>query len=76
MHSRIVALCFALLLALPLHAHHSSNPHYDPNKPIKLEGVVTSFKIVNPHAYLYFDVTNEDGTVTNWNCEMSAASQL
>jgi hypothetical protein len=31
---------------------------------------------VNPHAYLYFDVTNEDGTVSNWNCEMTAASQL
>lgn len=76
MKARFVALCFALLLTLPLHAHHSSNPHYDPNKPIQLEGVVTSFKFVNPHAYLYFDVTNEDGTVSNWNCEMAAASQL
>jgi len=57
-------------------AHHSSNPHYDPSKPIVLEGVVTGFKFVNPHAYLYFDVTAADGSVTNWNCEMSAASQL
>lgn len=76
MTGRIVALACALLLALPLQAHHSSNPHYDPNKPIKLEGVVTSFKFVNPHAYLYFDVTNKDGTLSSWNCEMAAASQL
>lgn len=73
---RIVVLCCVMLLALPIHAHHSSNPHYDSNKPIALEGVVTDFKFVNPHAYLYFDVTNADGTVSNWNCEMSAASQL
>jgi len=73
---RLTPILALLFLAATASAHHSSNPHYDPNKPIALEGVVTGFKFVNPHAYLYFDVTNEDGTVTNWNCEMSAASQL
>ncbi len=72
----IVAAIVAFGLMQSAMAHHSSGPHYDPNKPIVLEGVVTGFKFVNPHAYLYFDVTSEDGTVTNWNCEMSAASQL
>ncbi len=72
----IVALICLLGASLQALAHHSSNPHYDPNKPIALEGVVTDFKFVNPHAYLYFDVTSADGTVANWNCEMSAASQL
>ena len=72
----IVSVVAAFGLLQPVLAHHSSNPHFDPNKPIKLEGVVTDFKFVNPHAYLYFDVTNDDGSVTKWNCEMAAASQL
>ena len=71
-----VALLCVLGVSLHAQAHHSTSPHFDPNKPIVLEGVVTEFKFVNPHAYLYLDVTNEDGTVTNWNCEMSAASPL
>ncbi|MGI9272994.1 MAG: DUF6152 family protein [Woeseiaceae bacterium] len=65
-----------LLFVSTAAAHHSSSPHFDASKPIQLEGVVTNFKFVNPHAYLYFDVTNADGSVTNWNCEMSAASGL
>jgi hypothetical protein len=77
MHKKVlVSLVWIFTLTLTAHAHHSSSPHFDPNKPIVLEGVVTDFKFVNPHAYLYFNVTSEDGTVTNWNCEMSAASQL
>jgi hypothetical protein len=72
----IVTTVAAIGLMQSVNAHHSSSPHFDPNKPIVLEGVVTEFRFVNPHAYLYFEVTNADGSVTNWNCEMSAASQL
>jgi hypothetical protein len=72
----IVALVCVLGVSLHAHAHHSSSPHFDPSKTIIVEGVVTEFKFVNPHAYLYIDVTNSDGSVTNWNCEMSAASTL
>lgn len=77
MKLRIIAVVASVIGFLqPAVAHHSSSPHFDANKPIQLEGVVTSFKFVNPHAYLYFDVSNADGSVTNWNCEMSAASGL
>ncbi len=57
-------------------AHHSTVPHYDPNQTVTIEGIITEFKFVNPHAVLYIDVTNEEGDVNNWNCEMSAASAL
>ena len=77
MHKNVVvALICVLAVSLQAQAHHSSSPHFDPNKPIVLEGVVTEFKFVNPHAYLYLDVTNADGSVTSWNCEMGAASPL
>ena len=58
------------------YAHHSSGPHFDPTIDITLEAVVTDWKLVNPHAYVYFDVTEDDGSTTNWRCESSAASSL
>jgi len=74
-----VLLSLAALVTVatsPAIAHHSSAPHFDRNSPVVIEGVVTEFKLVNPHAYLYLDVTDADGTVENWNCEMGGASTL
>ena len=76
MKTTLTTLVCLLLLTQSATAHHSSSPHFDAEKPIVLEGVVTEFKFVNPHAYLYIDVSDENGTVTNWNCEMAAASPL
>ena len=42
---------------------------FDENKPVNLEGVVTNVELVNPHSWIWMDVTNEDGTVTNWGFE-------
>lgn len=75
--SRLAVLAGLLvLMASSADAHHSSLPHFDPTKPVTLAGVITGFKLVNPHAYLYFDVTGQDGKVTHWNCEMTAGSVL
>ena len=68
-----LACCFASGLSF---AHHSNAPHFDNTKPVSIEGVITEFKFVNPHAWVYLDVTSDDGTVNNWNCEMGAASSL
>ena len=71
-------ILFAGLVICPaaLFAHHSLAPHYDPLSSVTIEGVITDFKLVNPHAVIYMDVTNDDGSVTNWNCELGAGSSL
>jgi len=56
--------------------HHSSAPHYDANQPVNLEGSVTEFEFVNPHAFLHVEVPTEDGGTVVWNCEMPAAVML
>lgn len=54
------------LLAAPLSAHHAANVYYDVTKEISMSGTVTEFRMGNPHARIYFDVTNADGSVTQW----------
>jgi hypothetical protein len=36
---------------------------------LTLNGTVTDFKYINPHAQIYFDVTDDKGNVAHWNCE-------
>lgn len=56
-------------------AHHSSAPHFDNTIDLSLDGVVTDWKMVNPHGYIYFDVTTNGETV-NWRCETTSGSSL
>jgi hypothetical protein len=57
-------------------AHHGFAAEYDRSKPLKLAGTITKFEWTNPHAWLYLDVKNDDGTVTNWAFEMSSPNVL
>src|SRR3954463_14409766 len=51
-------------------AHHGTNISYDRSKAWTAKAVVTEFKYVNPHAQLFFDVTDDKGTVTHWTGEL------
>lgn len=57
-------------------AHHAFAAEFDADKPIDLKGTVTKIKWVNPHSWLYFDVTEPGGKVTNWGVEFGAPNQL
>ena len=57
-------------------AHHSFAAEFDIEKPIELRGTLTGMDWVNPHGWLYIDVENSDGTVTNWAIEAGGATQL
>jgi len=65
-----VALAAALLTAPTLGAHHGTNINYDRSKQWTAKAVVTEFKYVNPHAQLFFDVTDDKGNVTHWSGEL------
>ena len=72
----VVAGLGLLLAAAPVLAHHAVGAEYDPNKIVTLKGTVTKIEWTNPHARIYFDVAQPDGTKVNWNVELAARSAL
>lgn len=74
---QVLAVGAAMVLAAaPLRAHHSFAAEYDANQPITLKGEISRIDLVNPHAWLYLDVKEPDGTVSKWNIEMGAPNNL
>jgi len=51
-------------------AHHSFAAEFDSKKQVKLEGVVTKVEWTNPHVWIYLNVKDANGKVTNWGAEM------
>lgn len=72
----IVIAGFGLMIcANPLFAHHSFAAEFDANQPITLKGTITKVDFVNPHSWLYMNVT-EKGKVVNWAIEMGSPNNL
>ena len=56
-------------------AHHGII-NFDMSKEVDVSGIVTRLAFVNPHSWLYLDVTGENGRVTAWRCELRGATVL
>ena len=66
----------ALLLQVPVAAHHSFAAQFDGDKPVVLTGVITKVDWRNPHIWVYLDVREADDKVTKWECEGGAPNAL
>ena len=63
-----------LALALPAWAHHSHG--YYGKEFIDLAGVVTEVHFINPHSWIYMEVTDDKGQRTEWALEAHTRSAL
>ena len=77
MNSSIGAVSVGLLLAVvPARAHHAFSAEFDAAKPVTLVGAITKMQWINPHAWLYIDVTRPDGKVETWGIEAGSPNVL
>lgn len=57
------------------HAHHSSSA-YNNSKSVEWKVEVTEFRLVNPHAYVFFTMPDAAGKLVQGRCELAARTAL
>ena len=70
-----VATLVAAGLGAPVMAHHSTAA-FDNTRVVKIEGKITQFRWINPHASIKLEGTADDGPDGLWTVEMTAPNVL
>jgi hypothetical protein len=65
LHTTVALALGVAIASTAILAHHGANL-YDTSKPVVLKGTITSFTWGNPHNQIFFDVTDDKGTVVHW----------
>jgi Family of unknown function (DUF6152) len=76
MKRMVTILIAGALASIPALAHHSFAAEYSADEPITLKGSLTRVEWTNPHGWIYIDVKNDAGKVTNWAIEFGAPNAL
>lgn len=73
--SRTLLIICLLVFSASIGAHHNPAMLYDLSMEIEVHGVVTEYRLGNPHMRIYLDVDNE-GTVEKWMAEGGSRTVL
>src|ERR1700733_4637099 len=76
MKVKILGLLILAAAMTPALAHHSFAAEYSSDQPITLKGTLTKVEWTNPHGWIYVDVKDDAGKVTNWSVEFGAPNAL
>ena len=80
MKARLITLTVLALtvgvLQLPVNAHHSIAAQFHLDKTNTVTGTITKMEFKNPHAWLYLDVKDPQGQVSQWSIEFGSANAL
>ena len=71
-----VLVVVGLLLGAPSVWGHHGLAQFDMRHPVHMQGTVTDFQWINPHAYIHADLKDENGKVENWKLELGALGTL
>jgi hypothetical protein len=71
------SMLFAAIFLAPTFAlaHHGGS-EYNLQQTVEFKGKLTRVDLINPHSWLYFDVTEKDGKVSHHRCEMRSVHVL
>jgi hypothetical protein len=68
---------FSLAFWLPaLALAHHGGAEYDLRNTVEFKGKLTGVDMINPHAWLYFDIIGADGKLSHHRCEMRSVHVL
>src|SRR5215831_15852251 len=70
-----VGVVVCLLVASAASAHHSQS-EYDLRAKVEVEGTVSKVEWKSPHAWIYVDVTSDNGEKVNWSFELPSPVTL
>jgi hypothetical protein len=78
MKAKLMVMLSTVLLAIGYHAdaHHSFAAVFDAETSVEKTGTVTEVEWMNPHAWIYIDVEEEDGETNNWAFELGSPNGL
>jgi hypothetical protein len=79
MITRYKATLIVMALLLPIGvavSHHAFAPVYDIKRTVSVEGTVTEFRLVNPHASMTLDSIELDGNLTTWTVDFDGRVNL
>jgi len=66
----------AFLLSVPLVSAHHGLARFDTTHMVTMQGTITKFDWINPHAYVYADITDQHGKTANWMLECGSLAML
>jgi hypothetical protein len=66
----------AIILGLPVHAHHSFAATYFVDQEISIDGTLTQFLFRNPHSFVKVMVKDKQGQEQIWSVEWGGGAQL
>jgi hypothetical protein len=72
---RSMMLAALFLMPCLVFAHHGGS-EYALNQTVEFKAKLTRVDLINPHSWLYFDVTEKDGKVSHHRCEMRSVHVL
>jgi hypothetical protein len=76
MITRSIAFIAAFLASAAVASAHHGFGTFDLQKSVTFTGKLTRLEFINPHSWLYFEVTDANGKVTKHRCEMRSAHTL
>ena len=66
----------SMLATAASRAHHSVWAEFDNSRPLELRGHFLQMDWINPHSWVHFEVTMEDGSKAAWAAETPPPNQL